>query len=320
MNTVNELECAVAEFEKLPCRVFPSSDAKFNYILSQMHNLCYAISLAENAGAVKTDIIRRLQTIREIHGRSPFIKRLQTWPRGYQGDFQTIEYLCDNKIQAPADSIEYLLEWYALNSAIAQQHRNKVSIQSSKIHNLATAKKGAKVLVVGCGGGRDIRNIEKTIVNQEVHLCLNDMDAGAIEHIRESFSSATQKYMSFEVGNILSLVRKKSFHSLKFDLILFGGVLDYLPDKVVRILFNKMYHEMLRENGSIVFTNIKVNNPYRIWIEYMANWVLIERSREECMNLCVQSGIPTEMITTFTDQTGLTLITEVVYSSDNRRT
>ena len=30
---------------------------------------------------------------RLIHGKSPFIRRAQIWPRGYPGDFETIEYL-----------------------------------------------------------------------------------------------------------------------------------------------------------------------------------------------------------------------------------
>ena len=34
---------------------------------------------------------------------------------------------------------------------------------------------------------------------------------------------------------------------------------------------------MLAAADQIVFTNIAAGNPFRVWIEYMGNWKLIER-------------------------------------------
>ncbi len=311
MRKIELFDEAVREFEQLPDLSFDSYEEKFHYVVSQMHKLCYGIKIAEDLGVAREDIKKKLGNAWEMHSKSKFFNRLQNWPRGYQGDFETIEYICDGKIQVEHNSIEYFLEWHCLNSAIAQQHRNKVNIQSRKIQDLAVQKKKVKILLVGCGGGRDIINIQNTLINQDVDLYLNDIDPDAIAHIKAKFKPDALEKITFICGNVLNLVRNKSYNGIEFDLILFGGVFDYLPDKVIKIVFKHMYFNMLSKDGKILFTNIKIHNPFRVWIEYLANWHVIERDEQDCINLCKISTIPEELVDIYPDETGLTLITEI---------
>jgi O-methyltransferase involved in polyketide biosynthesis len=76
-----------------------------------------------------------------------------------------------------------------------------------------------------------------------------------------------------------------------FDLILAGGLFDYLSDKMIARTLSDAW-SMLAPEGRIVFTNIATGNPFRVWIEYMGDWKLIERSEEDVASLCRLAGVP----------------------------
>ena len=47
----------------------------------------------------RDEILKELYPLREAVRQSPFLQRAQDWPRGYQGDFETIEYILEAKKQ-----------------------------------------------------------------------------------------------------------------------------------------------------------------------------------------------------------------------------
>ena len=54
--------------------------------------------------------------------------------------------------------------------------------------------------------------------------------------------------------------------------------------------------------------DINKMNPYRPWIEYLANWELIERSAEDIKAIIQSHGIPEHAIHHKTDPTGMALV------------
>jgi extracellular factor (EF) 3-hydroxypalmitic acid methyl ester biosynthesis protein len=75
-----------------------------------------------------------------------------------------------------------------------------------------------------------------------------------------------------------------------FDLILAGGLFDYLPDRLaVRTIAESW--RLLAPGGRMVFTNIAVGNPFRVWIEYMGDWTLIERTESDIERLCLAADV-----------------------------
>ena len=294
-----------------------SSDHFFHKVISEMHNLISAIGISLESGFSKDQIIAELKIPREIHARSPFVNRLQNWPRGYQGDFETIEYICECENTAPKNTIEYYIEWYALNSAVAQQHRNKINIQSSYILNSIAINDESGILVIGCGSGRDIRNIQNVINNKKIKLYLNDIDQGALDFTKSKIDDKLLDKVIYINGNVLKILRNPEYKYKKFNLILFGGVFDYLQDKAIILLLNHMYATMLDENGKIIFTNINQNNPFRYWMEYLASWKLIERSQEDCISICKKASIPENNVRIYFEETKLALIIEI--SKKNER-
>ncbi|HUP14363.1 MAG TPA: class I SAM-dependent methyltransferase, partial [Niastella sp.] len=70
-------------------------------------------------------------------------------------------------------------------------------------------------------------------------------------------------------GNIYSVIRRLTS---RYDLILIGGVFDYLKDNVIAVILKELVNRMKKE-GTLFFTNIASGNPYRISMEYLSDWI-----------------------------------------------
>lgn len=260
--------------------------SSLHVVAAIVHELCAEIRRLEILGIEKDKIIHELQEARSLCGKSVFISRLQNWPRGYQGDFETIEYLCNGVNSTPPSTLEYYLEKIALSSPIVQQHNNKMLWQSQHILNAIYTNQNQNnergILSIGSGGCRDLRLIEPALRTPHVRLIINDIDKDAIECSKEHLKSIWHKITPIH-GVVHRKTREISKHS-PFDLIVTGGLLDYLPDHYACMLIKKLI-TMLTKYGKICFTNILKPNPWRIWIEYLTDWHLIERTENDFRNM-----------------------------------
>jgi extracellular factor (EF) 3-hydroxypalmitic acid methyl ester biosynthesis protein len=276
-------------------------------VAAAVRRLCGAITACEEARIDKREILAHLGKARAIHGRSPFIARAQEWPRGYEGDFETIEYLCDAVNHAPLGTIEHELEDLALKSPIACQHRNKVAFQADAMVSACRRKHGrARVLSIGCGGCRDIRSVANELQQAQAEFVLCDHDYEALDFALHSLGPLAERctYLDATIPRVL---RKLLRHG-PFDLTVAGGLFDYLPDRWVTLSIRIIWHTLLAPDGVLVFTNIKKGNPFRVWLEYLGNWDLNERDKSEVIQFCTEGGIPQSAVQVQEDATGLALL------------
>ena len=307
---MNTLRQSVENFTALERIITDGSSQLFHKVVAGMHDLCFSIIEAEKNGMSRSEIEEVIRPARDIHSRSVFVKRLQEWPRKYPGDFETIEYICNLENQSQYGKIEYYIEEYALNSAMAQQHRNKVQRQSEIILNtLYNGKAPQKILSVGCGGCRDILRIIKYISDIPSDLVLHDIDNDALE--------LSQKRLEHIAGNV-HLISGNFLQSLRkieksgpFDLILSGGLFDYISDKHISFFLKHAFQKLLLQNSILFFTNIKKDNPYKVWQEYLADWKLVYREEEEIVNLLKEAGFNGNSVNIEKDETGLTFLVTV---------
>ncbi len=308
----NLLNAAINEFLFLNENL--SSNEAENYLKTAtvVHKLLDAILIAEENSS-KEDIISRLHEVREIHRQSPFFVRTQDWPRGYAGDFETIEYIINGENKSAPYSLGFYLESIILNSPIVQQHRNKVSHQARLILDKTLDLNNAKVLSIGCGGSADLRQIQNVLKRTDVQITLFDMDEGALACSKEKLEPIGEKCNLIQ-GNLIRLVKKIDE---KFDLIVIGGVFDYLTDKTIISVLKKIYSENLSDGGEIFFTNIARGNPYRLWMEYCFNWELIERTREGLLDIHKESELADSDILITKEETGLTYLAKISKKNKN---
>lgn len=277
--------------------------------IAMTHRLVMAIVRLQAAGNPRAAIVAALGDARAVHAESPFGRRLQQWPRGYPGDFETVEYLLQQRNHAPAGRLSYFIEQYALDSPIAQQHRNKVDLQAREVLATVRRHEGAgvpRVLLLAAGGSPDLRQVEHALVDEPLAITLLDQDKDALAFSGSNLPLLRNR-LSFVHANVirgLPAVAKRG----PFDLVLAGGLFDYLPDRVAISVLRTAVKRLLRDGGRFVFTNIKCGNPYQPWIEHMADWFLIHRSAEDVLDLCTAAGFKEDSVVIDTDRTGLALI------------
>jgi len=305
---VENLRHAVDEFRSLEDTDL-SEEALYHRVLAVVHQICATIVECEGADIQRDEILAVLEPVRRVHAASPFVNRLQTWPRGYPGDFETVEYLIAG---AGANRAEGRLarscEAYALSRSIAQQHRNKIQHQASRLMRTFLQKPGqSRVASIACGSCPDLRLILDHIPSLAGELWLNDIDAGALAFSANALERVAGQ-VHFRESDALTFARRLERGT--FDLVLAGGLFDYLNERTATVLI-QMAMRALAPGGTFYFTNIAQGNPYRTLIEYFGDWHLIERSEEDIFRYCESAGISRADVSIRRDETGLALLIEI---------
>lgn len=307
---------AVRGFEQLE-RTAPAlqRSARLHQAIAATHRVCAAIDACEAVDMSRDEIRDRVRSTREIFGRSPFVERLQRWPRGYAGDFETIEWLWQQVNRAEQGTLAHALEQYALDAAIAQQHRNKVTAQGRLIVDVATRPRPAappRILSVACGGCPDLRSVAATLGGRELEVVLVDQDLDALVFAKSELGPTLGSRLTPIVANVVKEARM--FRTLgRFDAIVMGGLLDYLPDRIASFLLGVLVSHALAPGGTLLATNIGAGNPFRTWMEHCADWTLIERTEADLARLLTEalSGRQPKSLAVEREGTGLALLARV---------
>jgi extracellular factor (EF) 3-hydroxypalmitic acid methyl ester biosynthesis protein len=282
----------------------------YHRVLAAVYALCASIVACEEEGLTRAAIVDVLEPVRRIHARSPFVRRLQEWPRGYPGDFEIVEYLCRGRRRTEEETLAQVCESYALTRSIAQQHRNKVQHQAARILRTLMERPGtARVFSIACGSCPDLRQVSAHLPRLLGELWLNDSDPDALDFSMQALAPVAGR-CRLQQGNVFEVVRTAKQEKQRFDLVLAGGLFDYLSQKAAVRLIHHAW-SLLAAGGVFFFTNIATGNPYRPLIEYFGDWFLIERSETEILRDCEAAGIPAEAVSIAREETGLALLIEV---------
>lgn len=312
------LRAVVSDFCQLDKSLPEDPLESYHLVSAGIHQLGLSIRQAESTGLDASTLREILEPAIALHGQSPLINRLQTWPRGYPGDFETIEYLCDAENRAHIGTLSYYIEQVALHSAVTQQHRNKVAWQASEILRVSLSGANEKrVLSIACGGSRDLRSVKSLLLDTNIQIYLNDMDPDALAMSTSSLEALGDR-LTVLPGDVIRATRN-FVRSAPFDVIVAGGLFDYLDDHRLEWLIPRL-HACLRTDGHVCFTNLAKGNPARAWMEYLCNWKIIERSEEDTLHLLESSGLDDYHVTIQRDTTGLALLVKVRKAPGRRGT
>lgn len=282
--------------------------AEASIALFNMSRLARSLELA---GMEVREIQERFVRFRRVISKSPLALYLQTWPRGYQGDFEVIEYILDGCNRATPGTFSWHLERAVLHSGIVQQHRYKIRRQTEEfIRTLGERGSGCRIVSLGCGGCRDLQAILPLLRDFAGEIVLNDIDPSALSIAQSRLSSVTNHVRVLQM-NVLQAVRMLK-EGEGFDLVIAGGLFDYIPDRLASLVLRMIYTRLLKPSGRCLFTNLGNSNMFLPWMNYAVNWNLLERSELQLREVCTQAGIPQSRVSIETDESGMTYIVRVL--------
>lgn len=250
-----------------------------------------AAELEQAFGAIERSRLRAaLDPMRALLSRGTLLRRIQEWPRGYPGDFQTIETMLDGHVSVPEDPVAGLVDAVALSSPITLQHGFKIHRQREEVLAASRAHGGrANILVIACGGARDLNGIRAHLVSSQDRVVLNDIDEDALA-LASSRLSGMGDRLQVVHGN--ALMKRRALAALgPFDLVVAGGLYDYLDERAAKTLTRMISAKLLRPGGRFFFTNIRRAHPFRLMMEGMVNWELIERDEPELEDIAASAGL-----------------------------
>jgi extracellular factor (EF) 3-hydroxypalmitic acid methyl ester biosynthesis protein len=277
------LQQAAEQLIRLPTR--GSEGRLYHQTLAALHSLLGCAAAAAEAGVPYPEMRAVTAEARAFHGRySRTLAHTQRWPRGYPGDFELIERLLDGDPGGEAGTLARTLETCVLQLPIVWQHRVKVAWQAGLVRRRLKGSDAIRVLSIGCGGARDLLLLEPHELGR-LEVVLNDLDADALTLSATRLAGGVRRLTCVR-GNALRSATKMRAEG-PFDVILVGGLLDYLPERAARTLLGHA-GEMLSPEGLLGATNIAAGNPWRLMLQLLADWTLIERSHDEMSRLMSQ--------------------------------
>jgi extracellular factor (EF) 3-hydroxypalmitic acid methyl ester biosynthesis protein len=82
-----------------------------------------------------------------------------------------------------------------------------------------------------------------------------------------------------------------------------------LSDRVCRRLL-EIFYDLLAPGGLLVATNVHSSNPWKNWMEYLADWHLVYRDEEQFRKLA-PSAAAEDSVLVKADETGVNIFLEV---------
>jgi hypothetical protein len=216
--------------------------------------------------------VARRELQRQVFAASPFMQRCQEWPRGYAGDFETIEYLVAGVNCSAPETLGWHIEGLLLESPVVQQHCNKLRCQSQEIAGAVTRSRSARVLSIGCGGCLDWVPILPQLKSFTGEIVLNDSEPAALELAERRLRSATTHYR-LAPGNFIRIVRRLA-DCPGFDLVLAGGLFDYLSHRATGRKVRKPHFRNLFRCRNTEFRGFSEAREHRADADYPGGAVI----------------------------------------------
>ena len=228
--------------------------------------------------------------------KSENAERSITKPRGYAGDFLSIEQVYDNQPRG-LGPLGVLIDRCFLNLPAARAVRNRrpVMIQEIRATVDACAGRPARIVSFAAGPARELFDTYHLLGDSRtLTATLVDFDALALEYC------AAQRGR-FGLGSVIELVNANLIHVATGrqdlaladqDLIYSVGLIDYFGDDLVVKLLD-LIHRTLRPGGRVILGNFHPCNPTKAVLDHVFDWQLIHRSEADMHRLVRASAFGT---------------------------
>lgn len=252
-------------------------------------------------------------------GQSYFIKRARIWPRGYMGDFETLEAFYHGYPPTKA-GIGLYLDTYSLSSQLALGIRERrATLRERLAQELQMRPAGARLLNIACGSCRELFELGAEIQRHQPYITCLDSDVDALDYAKTLLPSAGLPLdrFNFVKYNALRLANYQKNRQLfgEQDIIYSAGLFDYIPDEpLVKIL--RALYQLLKPQGRFI-APFKDKTRYATGdYHWLSNWTgFLQRTPAEVEQIFAQAEIPPSAIQQERDKTGIMIFFTVTRES-----
>lgn len=237
--------------------------------------------------------------------------RARTKPRGYAGDFEMLARICDE--WRSEDPLGRLFDQYFQSEAAPQAVRNRTQLMARLIATQCQQTDGPfHAVSVGSGPGEDLRRAAEMLpppARLRLRVTLLDIDPDALEYASQRLSAMLQPtQVSTRRENLFRLSKNRRLGSelAGAQLVYCTGLFDYLSVAEGGALLRTMW-SWLAPGGQTLAFNFTLPNPTRTYMEWIGNWYLTYRTREELADLADVAGIPASAVALGAEATGVNL-------------
>ena len=215
-------------------------------------------------------------------------ERYYSKPRGYAGDYYTIEMIYQNAPMG-VGRLGPLLDECFLNLSAAKAVRNRRQLFSREILRTAqeTKSNAVNIMSLACGPSREVIDAFSQLNDKsKLKVTLLDIDEEALAFCKEKVEiEEINDYVAlFQENPIHLAIGKRKLTVEKQHFIYTIGLIDYFKDDLVVKLLNYIY-ELLDKNGRIIVGNFHPANPTKAFMDYVLDWPLIHRTEKDMNKL-----------------------------------
>jgi SAM-dependent methyltransferase len=252
--------------------------------------------IEHNPQLLKETQVRYREAIWPWLGKSWFMDRSFTKPRGYPGDFELLQSIYD---RAPkARGLGGYLDRYILASTLGRAVVFRLkSIREFLEREVARRGGKANILNVACGPGREYINDFLAAEAVDVRITCVDNDTAALDYVRDNVAPLTNSRVDlrFMRYNALRMISGKANIERfgRSDIIYSVGLCDYIPDDYL-VPMLRGWRESLAEGG-LVYVAFKDQELYdKAVYQWLMDWYFYQRTYEDCRRLFVEAGYDME--------------------------
>jgi len=239
--------------------------------------------------------------------------RLYAKPRGYAGDYQTIDMIYDHK-PAGVGPVGARVDACVLDLPAIKAIRNRRHLLAAEIlSSYRSAAKEFHIASLACGPAREIFDVfEKAADKERLTVSCIDVDREALTRIGAQVERhALGEQMRTLQANVIQLATgRQELELAPQDLIYAMNFIDYLSDELAIALIDWTY-DKLRPGGRAILGNFHPRNPTRGFMDQVLDWHLTHRDEAEMNRLFASSKFARPCARIFFEEEGIDLFAEV---------
>lgn len=243
----------------------------------------------EQAKAIGSYVFRETFSIFML---SAFIDRAYSKPRGYAGDYGTIQMVYDDKPRGDGRLGPFIDRW-ALASHACRAVKNRRALITAAIQEIAagwTQDGPMPITSLASGPAQELFDLFERDDVPPVRATCIDIDHEALAFAAENArQKGVDDRVTFAQENVIRLSRGRGKIALPPQQLIYSiGLIDYLQDSLIVTMIDWAYDQLL-PGGTLILGNFDAGNPDRAFQDCIMDWQLIHRSHDDMRALFARS-------------------------------